>query len=417
MKKYLISFIILIVFQGQSKGQSLDHLLYEAAMNNPRLKAQYHHYLAALERINQQNSLPDPTLSFGYFVSPVETRVGPQDFKLSVTQMFPWMGTLKDKESVAALEAQVEFEKFQELKNQLFYEVKLAHLDLYLLEEEIALNTQDIDVLRSYEPITKTKYESNLVSLSDLVRVQIAIDHASATIEVLRAKRSPLIGRLNELLNRDLKTEIIIDELPSIPSREDQFLDSALVNNPSIIKAKNQVALAESRSQLTGKIRKPNIGIGLDYVFVSKRTDMDVANNGRDIFMPMVSVSLPIFGKRNKALEKESQLIKTSANQQLIATENTIKNAWTEKDYLQEKAKIEIDQLSREVEKTELLLRTLLSDYSNNNLNFEEVLGTRQRLLQLRMAILEAEYGQYKAVYLQSYLTGLTLQENVNYEH
>jgi cobalt-zinc-cadmium efflux system outer membrane protein len=417
MKKYLISIIAIFGIYGQVNGQQINDLLYEAANNNPALKAQYYHYLAALERIEQQNTLPDPTISFGYFISPVETRVGPQNFKFSVAQMFPWMGTLKNKTSVAALAAQVEFEKFQELKNQLFYKVKMAHLDLYLLEQEIALNVQDINVLKSYEPITKTKYESNLVPLSDLVRVQIAIDHASSAIEVLEAKRTPLIAQINQLLNRDLDHEILVEDLPQTDFADTDLLDSALVNNPSIIKAKNQVALAESKTALTTKNRKPNIGVGFDYVFVGKLPDANIANNGRDILMPMVSLSLPIFSKRNKALEKESQLIRSSANHQLIAAENAIRNSWTEKKFLQEKARIEIDQLSREIEQTELLLSVLLSAYSNDNRNFEEVLGTQQKLLQLKMAVLESKYGQYKAANLQSFLTGLSINEFTNYEH
>ena len=36
------------------------------------------------------------------------------------------------------------------------------------------------------------------------------------------------------------------------------------------------------------------MGIGIDYVVVDERTDMDLTDNGRDVIMPMFSVSLPI---------------------------------------------------------------------------------------------------------------------------
>ena len=104
--------------------------------------------------------------------------------------MFPWMGTLKSKESVAVAEAQVEFEKFEEKKNKLFYQVKLAYLNLFLLEKEIMIKRQDLEVLKSYEPISKTKYESKLVSLTDLIRVQIAIDHSGSELEIMESKES-----------------------------------------------------------------------------------------------------------------------------------------------------------------------------------------------------------------------------------
>ena len=50
------------------------------------------------------------------------------------------------------------------------------------------------------------------------------------------------------------------------------------------------------------------IGFGLDYIPVEKRPNMDFADNGKDIFMPMVSLSLPIFNKKYKL--KKSQLSK-----------------------------------------------------------------------------------------------------------
>ena len=123
MKKTLIIFMSIWLGQFSLKSQDLQVFLKEAAENNPELKAQFYQYNAALERVDQQNALPDPTLSFGYFISPVETRIGAQDFKISISQMFPWMGTLKSKESVAVAEAQVEFENLK--KRRINFSIRL----------------------------------------------------------------------------------------------------------------------------------------------------------------------------------------------------------------------------------------------------------------------------------------------------
>lgn len=397
-------------------GQDLNSFLLEAAQNNPELKAQYFRYNAALEQVDQQNALPDPTLSFGYFISPVETRVGPQRFKLSIAQMFPWVGTLKVKEAVAASAAKVAYEKFEELKNSLFQQVKLAYLDLYILNQELLLKEEDIEVLKSYEPISKTKYESNLVSLSDLIRVQIAIENAEAQLEVMEAKKASFLSQFNTLLNRPVDAEAIISGLPDLNSEQDQTLDSALAKHPSIIRAKSQLAASEKQIELSNRSTKPSIGIGLDYAFVDQRTDMNVSDNGKDILMPMLSFSLPIFGKRNKAIQKEAQFIRSSSISQLELTENQIKNAWSELNYLESKAQTELEQLTREIKQTELLLSVLLSEYSNNNSNFEELLATQQKFLQLQLALIAVEKARYKATFLQEYLTGKTLNEIKAYD-
>ncbi len=55
---------------------SLEKYLETAAANNPELKAAYNRYLAALEKIPQAGSLPDPQASFGYFIKPMQLPAG-----------------------------------------------------------------------------------------------------------------------------------------------------------------------------------------------------------------------------------------------------------------------------------------------------------------------------------------------------
>ena len=124
MKKLIFSVIGILLISALI-AQSPNRYLKMAAEHNPGLMSKYKLYLSALEAVDQQAALPDPTLSFGYFISPVETRVGPQQFRLSLTQMFPWKGTIPLKKQAATLEAQMRFEEFMEAKNRLFFEVKV----------------------------------------------------------------------------------------------------------------------------------------------------------------------------------------------------------------------------------------------------------------------------------------------------
>ena len=132
--------------------------------------------------------------------------------------------------------------------------------------------------------------------------------------------------------------------------------------------------------------------------------------------MPLVSLSLPIFNRRNKATEKEAIQMRSSANQLLIAEKNKVKSTWTEIEYSFNSSEIELEQLQKELEQTEVLLRVLLSEYSNNNSNFEELLATQQKLLQLNLAILKTEANLFKSAFLKDYLTGQTLNELRNHE-
>ncbi|RLD38500.1 MAG: TolC family protein, partial [Bacteroidetes bacterium] len=103
--KYLISAIVFLISGVLSAQEELTPYLETAANNNPGLKARFSEYMDSLELVPQVGSLPDPQLAFGYFIQPIETRNGPQRFRISLTQMFPWFGTLNAREDVAVSKA------------------------------------------------------------------------------------------------------------------------------------------------------------------------------------------------------------------------------------------------------------------------------------------------------------------------
>ena len=98
LKSVYITYIFLLIsafvnkVEAQENQDPLDDYLEMAAKNNPELKSIFNSYLAVWERIPQARALPDPTVMFSIFTSPVETRVGAQNAGISLSQAFPWFG-------------------------------------------------------------------------------------------------------------------------------------------------------------------------------------------------------------------------------------------------------------------------------------------------------------------------------------
>ncbi|KYG79546.1 outer membrane protein TolC [Roseivirga ehrenbergii] len=408
---FYICGIWIMMGMGLRAQTPLNDYLKIAAEQNPSLKAKYNQYLVALENINQQDVLPDPNLSFGYFISPVETRVGAQQLRLSISQMFPWMGTLKTREQAASMMAKAKFEEFEEAKNLLFLNVKTKWLALLEIQEEIRITTENLRILRSYEPITKTKYEASLVSLADLVRVQITVEQSETRLELLELKKSSLLGDFNTLLNRELNREVLINESIEISEQHTASLDSALVHQSGIKAAQANLEAVESEIVLSELKRKPNIGVGLDYVMVNKRTDMSLPDNGKDVLMPMVTVSLPVFGKKNQSIIKEAELKKEVITGQYYGLQNQVRNVWNTTEFDIQTSLKEIEQIDSEMNKTQTLLSVLTSEYTNDNRNFEDLLATQQKLLQLQLAKIKSKIKHREALYKREYLTGSTLNQ------
>ncbi len=114
-------------------SQTLDDYLQTAAENNPKLKSSYAQFEAAMQQAPQVSSLPDPTLTMSAFGRMIETRLGAQEARFSLSQMFPWFGTLQAKEDASVLMAEAKFQNYLDLRNQLFFEIKSVYAELYAI--------------------------------------------------------------------------------------------------------------------------------------------------------------------------------------------------------------------------------------------------------------------------------------------
>ena len=132
-KSKIFLWLIPLLFAGNIAiaQKELDPYLEMAAKNNPGLKATFNQYLANLEKVPQVGALPDPQVMFGIFAQPVETRVGAQRANISVSQAFPWFGTLGAQEEAATMMAKASYEQFKDAKHKIFFEIKSIYYDLY----------------------------------------------------------------------------------------------------------------------------------------------------------------------------------------------------------------------------------------------------------------------------------------------
>lgn len=295
---------VLIGFGFNMKAQSLEELKTIAAENNLELKAQYKTFESQLELVTQEKSWQDPSLSFGYFISPIETRVGPQIARFSLTQMLPWFGTYKAKGDIAAYNAEAQFETFQDQKLKLFLEVAEMYFDLSALRQITIVEAKQLQILKDLKSIVEANYENNQANLVDVLRVELQIDEQLSVIEVLKDQDQALATQLNQLMNRPLKTPVLIPSPKQVlDQKEVMQMDSVSKNHPRLEAIRHLKESNKAESVLAKKQALPQFGIGLDYAIIQDRNVM-TPDAGQDAFMPMLSMSLPIFGKKNKSRKK-----------------------------------------------------------------------------------------------------------------
>lgn len=407
MKKdfiYIIGLLMMLSFGSQA--QTLDDYLKEASENNPLLKSKYAEFEASLKRVSQVNSLPDPTLSFGVFISPIETRIGAQRAKVSLSQMFPWFGTLKAKEDVATQQAEANYQVFLNTKNELYFKVKRAYYPLYEIKAHLILMRSYLRILETDKQLAITAVSNGKASMTDVIRVDIMMEDMKTDIQLLEAQLTPYTIGFNRLLNKpDSSVIIVTDSLLPIVMKYGYRRDSLLALNPMLKAMDSQIQAAHGMAEVAKKKGLPQFSVGLDYAFISKRTDVNIPDNGRDAVMPMVSMSLPIFRGKYRASVEEAQLLEKSMELKKENLENTLFSTYETAWYELEKAQQLIALYDAQMKKTEQIVDLLYVAYSNSGKDFEEVLRMQQQLLKYKIASASSRTKFYIALAELDYIT------------
>jgi len=382
---------------------SLDEYVEFAVQNNPGLKARYAEFEAAMQKIPQMGSLPDPNFRVSAFGQMVETRTGQQMARFSLEQMFPWFGTLAEQKDAAALNAEAVFESFKNDQNTLIFNVKEAYYPLYEIDEAVRLNEANLQILESFKTIAISKFQNGAGKLSDALRVDLMVNDINTDIGILKEKRKSRVIAFNKLLNRHASEDVIVTaysgiEVPAI-SRD------SLQNNPQLEVLRKKVLAAQAQERVATKQGLPKLGVGVEYIVTQKRPEMTFSDNGKDAYMAMFSVSLPIYRKKYKASVKESQFMQTSFTEMQQQMENNLIAQYEMASFELERVRQQVALYNKQVAQTQQIITLLLTAYGNDNADFEEILTMQQMLLKYELLEVTAKKEYAVAIAKLEFLT------------
>ena len=310
-----------------TEESSLSDLSTYALLNNPGLKAAFNRWQAALERIPQVRALPDPKLNFAYFIREVETRVGPQQGKMGIMQMFPWFGKLKLKGNAAAEMANAQKQNYEKVKLDLFYRVKDAYYEYYYITKALSVIKENIQLLEYLEGAIRIKYSTGKASHSNLIKVQVELDKLQDWYNTMKDMIRPVTAKLNSALNRPLRESLPVPQdivRTTMTLDYPQMITLLKENNPDLKVLGYMISKEKIAIKLAKKNYYPNFSIGLDYVFTGNTMMPDVVDSGKDPLVAMLSINLPIKYKKYKASVREANARYKSVKLQKEEKENNL---------------------------------------------------------------------------------------------
>ncbi len=349
-------------------SSTLDDYLAYAALNNPGLEAAFNRWKAAVERVPQVTSLPDPRFTYRYFIREVETRVGPQKQAAGLSQTFPWFGKLALRGDAAAEAANAERQRYVAAKLALFFEVKNAYFEYYYLGRAIEVVRENLDLIEYLESVARARYKTAAASHPDVIRAQVELGKLEDQVNTLRDLRGPIIARLNAALNREPE-----DDLPfpqeiaheTLTQSDSDILALMGDQNPELRALDHRIEQAEYEIELAKKEYFPDLTVGLDYTDVgspprapgqgfanpaalrsasrfgsgagdlidaysigrSFRRGDRPSDAGQDVWMVSLSMNIPIWRDKYAAGEREARARRLAATGDRSQRENDLSSA------------------------------------------------------------------------------------------
>lgn len=312
---------------GIGDTSTLSELLSYAAINNPGLKAAFFRWKSAIEGVTGQKSLSDPKFTFSYFISEVETRVGPQQSKLGIMQMFPWFGKLRLKGKAAMSMVDSEEQMYEQTKLNIFFQVKKNYFDYYFILQNISVIKENIRLLKYLESVAEKKYRSGITPYTDLIKIQIESEKLLDQLRSAEELIIPIQTRLNAVLNRPVNAPLPVPALNAIRAvhfSRNQLVDWMLENNPELKALDFRIEHERIAIRVARKNYLPDFSIGLDYVFTGEARMADVVDSGKDPIMAMLQINVPIWFSRIKSEVNRAKNILDSVLEEKSKKKNTL---------------------------------------------------------------------------------------------
>ena len=293
------------------ENPTLSDYLACAALHNPGLEAAFNRWKAAVERVPQVRAMPDPRLTYRYYIQEVETRVGAQRQGLELSQVSPWFGKLALRGDAAAEAARAQRERFESERLRLYYRVRDAYHEYYYLGRAVKIVDENVRLVQHFERVARTRYKAAAASHPDVIRAQVELGKLTDRLSTLKDLQGPIVARLNAALNRPTMAPLPWPdtvENGEVAISDEQLLTWLAESNPELKALAFEIARSRHGIALAKKEYFPDVMLGMGWIDTARSTGgRHPSDDGKDPLVGAVSVNLPIWWGKLSAGVREAR--------------------------------------------------------------------------------------------------------------
>ena len=312
-----------------SRKIALSDLLGYAYLSNPAITASKASWQIFIENYRIGKSYPDPTLVTTFFPNPIETRLGPQDWNLTLSQAIPFPGTLAQKGRVLEADVRIAKRTVDKTLKEIVQTISTSFYELAYVQKALQIAKANLQMNQQLLGISQNAYAQDKALFYDISKARAQTAQIQYDILLLEELEQTEKTKLNTLLNRppDAQLGQTTPVFPRHPVYSlNEIYDLAMIFQEDILIAGEMVQKAEDAIRLTQYENLPSFKLGLFYAGIGQP---DVAtppkDAGEDAVGVQVGLNLPLWFGKNKSQTTRALSVRAKARADKTLTANRTK--------------------------------------------------------------------------------------------
>ena len=240
--------------------------------------------------------LPDPMIRVGLSPMPIETRNGPVNLSVTLSQRIPWPGTLSAESGISQVSAGISDLSLEVGALALRSSIATQWGRIYLSREHLDWVSSELERMRTLQLLASAGYSTGTVGLSELLMLEIGIALNTAEGLSLEAELSAMESGMNQLLGRGPDEPFLWPEsLPPIRTILPENFGPPLDSFPGAEMSRLALARTEAMADLAASMGRPMLEVGGTWTSVGEpELEMGAADPGRDGLTIFAGLTLPL---------------------------------------------------------------------------------------------------------------------------
>ncbi len=392
---FIFSFFI-FHFSFFTYSQTLEDYIDVAIENNSNIKVQNALYDLEKEKANEVSTYENTIFNAGGFVLTPETRVGSQLFRVGASQKLPWFGELDVKRNFANAKAELKKHDINLSEREIVYQVKKAYYQIYQQKATTDILKDNKLVLKTYENMALAALENNRATMSDVLRIRVQKNELHSKMFQNLNSLEILSKNFNKLLQRNENKPLNITD--SLNVLDIIILKRKIDKHPILQKTIEKEKVYQAENKVVKISEKPKLAVGLDYILVDKYDDISPIQNGKDIVMPKVSVSIPLFNKKKYKSKFDQIKIKEALLKEELETQRIqLKIALDQAILDLENAILTVVASQKNKTEIQRAINVDLKAYETGILDYDKILRLQLQKIKFQLMEIEATKKAYLA--------------------